>query len=293
MAFGIKIFEKDEYLFALLRQRLGYFFPEAYIMRFAEPDALARITDEAERFCEFEKTLYDQRQFRAEDTGDPEAVELFDDEGRISCQRIARSIGVSGKVTPVNVPAEIKGQITLILSFVYREEREEYIRRLRTPLDYDIPLRLDFTGGYGLGSNEHENMNRLLRLSRTRKFKPEDILSYVHRDDMGFMTPGGAADPDICHEIGSSGIIKILKAAKALAMTDPMSVATLAVLDSFSTKEMIEVSSVADRVIVLTHDITSGISEFVSRINRDLPPEITCELYETHEKVTEYGKNAV
>jgi len=293
MAFGIKIFEKDEYLFALLRQRLGYFFPEAYIMRFAEPDALARIPGEEERFCEFEKTLFDQRQFRAEDTGDTEAVELFDEEGRISCQRIARAIGVGSKVTPVSLHPDAKGQITLILSFVYREEREEYIRKMRTPLDYDIPLRLDFTGGYGLGNKDPENMNRLLRVSRTRKFKPHDILSYVHRDDMGFLTPGGAADPDICHEIGSSGIIRILKAAKDLALDDPMSVATLAVLDSFSSKEMIEISGIADRVIVLAHDITSGISEFVSRINRDLPPDVTCELYETHEKVTEYGKNAV
>ena len=158
MAFGIKIFEKDEYLFTLLRQRLGFFFPEAYIMRFSEPDSQDAARVEAERFCEFEKTLFDQRQFIAEDTGDPEAIELFDDNGVIDCQRLSRAIGPGIRITPVNLTGTGNGTLTVLLSFVYKEEREAYIRRLRTPYEYDIPLRLDFTGGYGFQDHESENI---------------------------------------------------------------------------------------------------------------------------------------
>ncbi|MBP5655464.1 MAG: hypothetical protein J6X33_08110 [Clostridiales bacterium] len=289
MAFGIKIFEKDEYLFTLLRQRLGYFFPEAYIMRFSEPNALAQTVTEDERFCEFEKTLFDQRQFTQEDTGDPEAVALFDDKGTIDCQRLSRAIGVAGRITPVNISRGTEAEITVLLSFVYSSEREDYIRKLRTPYDYDIPLRLDFTGGYGLARSDPGNMNELIRLSSSRKFKPEDILAFVHRDDTGFLTPGGTTDPDLIHEIGSSGVIKILKAAKELAAKDPMSVAALAVLESFSSKEMIEISGNADRVIVLTHDVSAGISEFVMRLKRQLPPDTVFDVCSTAERVAEYG----
>ena len=293
MAFGIKVFIKDEYLFTLLRQRLGYCFPEAYIMRFSCPDALAKVDKDQERFCEFEKTLYDQRTFSPEDTGDPEAIALFDDKGVIDCNRLSRALGITSKVTPVAMTNKPGSKVTVLLSFVYREELEEYIRKLTDPYDYDIPLRLDFTGGFGLVSRDSENMNELLRRSVSRRFKASDILSYVHRDDTGFMTPGGASDPDICHDIGATGIVKILDMAKTLSAEDSWSVSVLAVLDSFTSKDMISVAKSADRVIVLAHDMSQGLSDFVSRVNRDLPPDISAELVLTAERTAIYDKNAV
>ncbi|MBO4578537.1 MAG: hypothetical protein J5715_00115 [Clostridiales bacterium] len=293
MAFGIKVFIKDEYLFTLLRQRLGYCFPEAYIMRFSCPDALAKCDKDQERFCEFEKTLYDQRQFNAQDTGDPGAVALFDETGIIDCKRIIRALGINSKVTPVSMSSKPGNKVTVLLSFVYRKELEDYIHDLTDPYDYDIPLRLDFTGGFGLNSKESENMNELVRRSASRRFTASDILSYVRRDDQGFMTPGGSLDPDICHEIGSAGIIKILNMAKTISSEDSWSVSVLAVLDSFSSKDMIAVAKEADRVIVLAHDMSQGLSDFVSGINRALPPDIKAELILTEERTAAYDKNAV
>ena len=293
MAFGIKVFIRDEYLFTLLRQRLGYCFPEAYIMRFSCPDALAKCDQEQERFCEFEKTIYDQRTFRPEDTGDPEAVALFDNKGVIDCNRLSRALGISPKVTPVTMSNKPGSKVTVLLSFVYREELEDYIRKLTDPYDYDIPLRLDFTGGFGLLSKDSKNMNELLRQSVSRRFKASDILSYVHRDDSGFMTPGGASDPDICHDIGASGIVKILNMSKTLSTEDSWSVSVLAVLDSFTSGDMISVAKTADRVIVLAHDMSQGVSDFISRINRALPPDIRAELVLTTERTAIYDKNAV
>ncbi len=293
MAFGIRVFEKDEYLFALLRQRLGYYFPEAYIMRFTRPDVPAGSGDESERFCEFEKTLFDQRQFKTEDTGDPDAICLFSDKGIIDCQSLSRALGISSKVTPVNMSDKPGSKITVLLSFVYREERERYISTLKDPYEYDVPLRLDFTGGYGIGNKESENMNDLLRLSRSRKFKGDDILSYVHRDSTGYLTPGGTADPDICHDIGAAGVTRILNAASELATSDSMSLSVLAVLDSFSSKDMLSISGSADRVIVLIHTLSPGLQDFISRLNRSLPHDVTAEVILTSERTAEYGKNAV
>ncbi|MBO4604651.1 MAG: hypothetical protein J5657_05075 [Clostridiales bacterium] len=293
MAFGIKVFEKDEYLFTLLRQRLGYYFPEAYIMRFTRADAVSASENESERFCEFEKTLYDQRQFKIEDTGDPEAICLFDGKGIIDCQSLSRALGIASKVTPVNMTDKPGAKITVILSFVYREEREKIISTLKDPFEYDVPLRLDFTGGYGIGSKESENMNELLRRSRSRKFSGSDILSYVHRDSSGFLTPGGTADPDICHEIGPAGVIKILSAASDLASEDSMSLSVLAVLDSFSSKDMIRIAETADRVIVLVHSLSPGLSDFITNLNRALPRDVSAEIIQTKERTAAYDENAV
>ena len=59
MAFTIKIYEKNEYLFTLLRKRLSSFFPDAYII-----DPYYETGDQDYRFSEYEKVLYDPRDIK-------------------------------------------------------------------------------------------------------------------------------------------------------------------------------------------------------------------------------------
>ena len=57
MAFTIKIFEKDRYLFSLLKTRFETMFPDAYIIDAINCTGQTDCVD----FSEFTKTIYDPR----------------------------------------------------------------------------------------------------------------------------------------------------------------------------------------------------------------------------------------
>ena len=60
MAFSIKIYEKDKYMYALMKARIGAIFPEAYI---TDPYLEKGTGTDGDMFGEFTRILYNPKQF--------------------------------------------------------------------------------------------------------------------------------------------------------------------------------------------------------------------------------------
>ena len=74
MAFTIKVFEKDDYLFSLLKMRLETMFPDAYIINAIEDPGRSDCLD----FSEFTKIIYDPRNIDMSDFKDAVLVNTPD-----------------------------------------------------------------------------------------------------------------------------------------------------------------------------------------------------------------------
>jgi len=269
MAFGIKIFEKDEFIFSLLKSRLGILFPEAYIMRFEK-----NIEDDAERFCDFEKILYDNRQFTLEVTGYKDAIPIYGTDGKIDCNRIAAQINSQS-----GGGSRTKGILTLLFPFAGIRQRENFIRNeLTDPYDYDCAIRLDFVNGLRSASAD-TNMSGLMEDAAGKHFEARDILKYVNPDGKGYLTPGGTKDPDECFDAGPTRAEKILVKAKELTRQNDMPTSVLGVIEVYRSSDMIRLAKQGDRVIVLSRADTRNMANFVSDMNKNISPEIQVEFF--------------
>ena len=157
MAFTIKIYEKDKYMYALMKARLGTIYPEAYI---TNPYLETRSDTDGDMFGEFTKVLYNPRQFGEEFDPLPHdstlqslkecldrPVPVLDQNGIVDCRKICNALGINSDQDQVsNTTDPGKGRIEVLIPFVYISDRENYIRNNYQDLtDEDISLRLDFT----------------------------------------------------------------------------------------------------------------------------------------------------
>ena len=126
MAFTIKIYEKDEYIYKLLKKRLGSFFPDAYVINPYLDEGSTDISKE-------EVSLH---------TASP--LRLTDDGGVIDCSRLVHSLRQSDESPLFIRPAT--GTITAVIPFVYSDVRDRFISDIETELSgSDYNVRLDFT----------------------------------------------------------------------------------------------------------------------------------------------------
>ena len=125
MAFTIKVFEKDDYLFSLLKMRLETMFPDAYIINAIEDPGRSDCLD----FSEFTKIIYDPRNIDMSDFKD--AVPIFDERGVIDCRKIADRLGL---ITSLRKNADTisisSGVSVALIPYVYMDDREALIDRL-------------------------------------------------------------------------------------------------------------------------------------------------------------------
>ena len=141
MAFTIRIYETNEYIYSLLKKRLGSFYPDAYIVN----PCLER-QDEDDRFSDFTKVIYDPACINKDDIPSTAAspIRLTEDGGIIDCSRLISMLLPRADVPSVNQP--LTGTLTAVIPFVYSDVRDRFIFDLESGLsEADYNIRLDFT----------------------------------------------------------------------------------------------------------------------------------------------------
>ena len=256
MAFTIRIYETNEYIYSLLKKRLGSFYPDAYIVN----PCLER-QDEDDRFSDFTKVIYDPACINKDDIPSTAAspIRLTEDGGIIDCSRLISMLLPRADVPSVNQP--LTGTLTAVIPFVYSDVRDRYICSLGHDLSgADFNIRLDFTSKIRSlwRSPAGSNMTSLLEACRSKKFEPEDILKYCNMDDSGFLSPGSCMNNDDVYDIGVSRSMTLINHAANLAHSNRRFVNVVAVVEGFRTNDLPELLSSCDHVTILLPAINAG-----------------------------------
>ena len=293
MAFSIKIYEKDKYMYALMKARIGALYPEAYI---TDPYLEARSDTDGDMFGEYTKILFNPKQFGEDFAAEQNAnaiksfkeclerpVPTLDKNGIVDCRKICDALGLvkSQILDPVSDPnGSCKGRIELLIPFVYINEREDYIKNnYRDLTDADLSLRLDFTSRLRApedGGSEFlaGNMTGLLEACASRKFDPNDIFKYCSRDNMGFLTPGASKGDDDVYDIGSTRCRILLDKCRQLISEESRKINVLAIAEGFRTAEIPALVADSDKVTILfsgkNKNEEAAASGLISSISRAL-----------------------
>ena len=247
MAFTIRIYETNEYIYSLLKKRLGSFYPDAYIVN----PCLER-QDEDDRFSDFTKVIYDPSCINKDDIPSTAAspIRLTEDGGIIDC---ARSMLLPRADVPsVNQP--LTGTLTAVIPFVYSDVRDRFIFDLESGLsEADYNIRLDFTSRLRAlwRGSPASNMTSLLKDCKSRRFMPEDILKYCNMDDSGFLTPGSCKNNDDVYDLGIERSTALMNHASDLAHSRQIFVNVLAVVEGFRTADLPGLLAGCDKVFIL------------------------------------------
>ena len=249
MAFTIKIYEKDEYIYSLLKKRLISFYPDAYIVNpYIDPE------DYSDKFSTYTRVVYDPSDINLPDTltTTSSPIRLTEDSGIIDCAKLIPLLGSEEGPTANEVP--VSGSVYAVLPFVYSDVRDSFIRDLSKRLSgSDFNIRLDFTSKLRAlwRSSSGNNMTSLLEACKSRKFLPEDILKYCNMDDKGFLTPGSTTGFDDVYDLGTERSKTLMNHAANFAHMQTRLVNVLAVLEGFKTKDLPELLSCCDKVFIL------------------------------------------
>lgn len=276
MAFTIKIFEQDRYLFSLLKTRLELMFPDAYIVdAIANPEQSGCVD-----FSEFTRIIYDPRNIDMSDFKD--AVPLCDASGIIDCRLIAENLGIDHVLRGLRIPdCKNKSKTVALIPYVYMKDREAMISRMisNNMFTSDYSLRLDFMGrmrvpGPDMNGIRPGGMTKLLEQAAKKSFKSEDIFAYCNMDKNGFMTPGATSGEDDVYDAGPVIIKKIIDASLRLAAGKSPATSVLCIFEGFRTNELTELVSPFDEVNLLLPSRTGqenlGTKKLASGIERSL-----------------------
>ena len=275
MAFTIKIYQRDEYLYSLLKKRLLDFYPDAYII-----NPYLDHEEQDGRFSNYTRVLYDPADIKEDDISPYTASPLrcTEDGGIIDCAKLIPFINTH-EDAPVT-KMQIVGSISAVIPFVYSDVRDTFIKDLARQLpDSDYNIRLDFTSKLRAlyRSTSGCNMTSLLEACRSKKFTSEDILKYCNMDETGFLTPGCCKGHDDVYELGIERSITLLNHASDLAHSKNKLVNVLAVIEGFKTKELPELLGNCDKVYILLPARSSsedlGSRELISMLTKTLGSE--------------------
>ena len=249
MAFTIKIYERDEYIYRHLRKRLLDFCPDAYIVNpYFDKD------DSDDRFSNYTRVLYEPSDVNENDIYPFEASPLrrTEDGGIIDCARLIRFLTPAQNTTAFN--EQRTGSLSAVIPFVYSDVRDRFIKDLSASLsESEYNIRLDFTSKLRAVCNmpSDSNMTSLLEACRSRKFAPEDILKYCNMDNLGFLTPGCCKGYDDVYDLGIGRSITLMDHAANLVHSKGRFVNVLAITEGFKTKELPELLCNCDKVYIL------------------------------------------
>lgn len=293
MAFSIKIYEKDKYMYSLMKARLGALYPEAYI---TDPYLENGSDTDGDMFGEFTKILYNPDQFGKEfgqssviDEMQPlkeclnKPIPTFGPDGLIDCRNICSALGIepsrSRDAYDASEASE-KGRIEVLIPFVYISDRENYITNTYSDMtDADLSIRLDFTSRYRAPEDDGAgilagNMTGLLEDCVSRKFEADDILKYCSRNAMGFLTPGAVKGEDDVYDLGSTRCRLLLDKCRELVSDETRKINVLVVAEGFRNSEIPMLVSDCDKVTVLfsgkDFNEEAAASNLISAINRSL-----------------------
>ena len=251
MAFGIRIYEKDEYLRELIRQRLQNFYPEAYIV---SGDGTGDL-----KFIRSVKLLYDNRQFTSPGQ---DAIPLFADDGKghsiIDMKRIKKIIGDGGDCSAEPaIPDVSDGQdrLKLLVSYAYIDERENFIKAAIGPSSFDSmhPLRIDLMSGIRMPTpftpGAAGSIASLLRACSDKKFDPSRITDFLNPDSNGFLSAGKPENEDDVFEIGIEACARLMALLKILCIKDEAG--ALVVAEGWRVSEITQLISYCDALHIL------------------------------------------
>lgn len=273
MAFTIRIFEKDEYIYSLLKYRLGVIYPDAYIvnpMTGDNQDISGGISDHT-------ITFYDQRYISAEDIGEDTAFPLVDPSGTINCRKLISSVDGASKDGRLITRLSDKGMLTALIPFVPLDVREDYITRFKAD---EMPgtthaIRLDYTDGLRSSpesiSGVKGNMTELLQAATSRKFMPEDILNYCALDNTGFLTPGMCSGTDDILDTDPNVLIRLADSLSRLVHIRENSISALLVIEGIRSSTISRITASCDRAVILCPKIRSdSYKELKDTIERNM-----------------------
>lgn len=285
MVFGIKVYEKDEYLYSLIKARLQKRFPQAYISRF---------DDEGFRFTDNIKVIYDNKQFESNslDTNSSlKAIPLYEN-NVIDIRRIAKLIE-DNHASDNNVDfATFEEQVKLLVSFSYIDEREHFINEVLGPDSFNAmhPIRIDLMSGIrmprGFSSISCGALSNLLRACTDKRFNPEQILEYLGPSSSGFLSPGKPVNEDDVFDIGINASAHLMELTKKLCQK--MSSGALFVAEGWRVNEIFELIAKCDSLHILlparmcTED--TGMTNELQFFQRSLKPgsKMTVHYYEDY-----------
>ncbi|MBR4493271.1 MAG: hypothetical protein IKP14_01035 [Clostridiales bacterium] len=209
MTFGILVYEKDEYLYTLIKERLASKFPTAYIER------AGQTVSDSFKLIKQIHVLYDNRQYNAPpDSPVSVPVPLFSDDGKghsiIDMRVISKAI--SGNLITDGSREHRTGtdrdRLRLLISYAYIDERETFIRHAVGPDSFDClhPIRIDLMSGIRMPNTftpeASGSISGLLRSCTDKKFAPVRILDYLNPDSNGFLSCGKPDNEDDVFDIG-------------------------------------------------------------------------------------------
>ena len=293
MAFSIKIYEKDKYMYSLMKARLGVLYPEAYI---TDPYLESGSDTDGDMFGEFTKILYNPEQFGKEFGHDPVSDEMqplkecmdrpiptTGPDGLVDCRNICSALGIEpsrGRDDHEGQKTSEKGRLEVLIPFVYIADRENYIKNNYSDMtDADLSLRLDFTSRYRAPGDDGAgilagNMTGLLEDCISRRFEPDDILKYCSRNGMGFLTPGTVKGEDDVYDIGSTRCRILLDKCRKLVSDETRKINVLVIAEGFRSSELPMLVSDCDKVTVLfsgkDFNEETAASNLISSISRSL-----------------------
>lgn len=280
MAFTIKIYEKNEYIYSLLKKRLISFFPDAYIV-----DPYIDEQDYADQFSTYTRVIYDPADININDVSHTSAspIRLTEDSGIIDCARLIPMLRSEEDITAY--AKHSTGSLYAVLPFVYTDARDRFIRELSTELsDSDFNIRLDLTSKLRSSMKPASgcNMTSLLEACRSRKFNPEDILKYCNMDEYGFLTPGSTKGLDDVYDLGVERSNTLIIHAARLAHSASRIANVITIIEGFRTKDLPELLSSCDKVYLLLPSSSSednGTRELIAMLTKALGSERISVLY--------------
>ena len=277
MAFGILVYENDVYLYTLIRERLSYYFPSAYIEKFGD----ASVKSDFKLISEI-VILYDNRQYKEPSSdGVKSVIPLFtyDDKGR----GIIRINEICSKTsgTP-SAPAGnemYRDRLKLLISFAYIDERENFIMSAIGPDTFDsiTPIRIDLMSGIRMPNtftgSSTGSISRLLRSCTDKRFKASMIPEYLNPDSNGFLSCGKPDNEDDVYDIGLQACTVLIGKLKELCIKE--NTEALVVVEGWRVSEIIEFIKICDTLHILlparmcTED--TGMTKELDMFKRALP----------------------
>lgn len=278
MTLGIKVYEKDDYLYSLIKERLQINLPTAYICNYRSENF---------KFTNNIRVIFDNKQFSIdsiEDSYRSKAIPLYEN-NIIDIKRITKAI--TNIDEPIHDISETNDQIRLLISFSYIDERESFINQVISPNSFNglHPIRIDLMSSIRMLDSSHSNSNNalsnLLRSCTQKNFTPERILQYLGPDSSGFLTPGKPINDDDVFDIGIKASARLMELTKELCQK--MNSGALFVAEGWRLNEMFELIARCDSLHILlparmcTED--TGMSNELGLFQRNLKSGCTMTIH--------------
>jgi len=283
MAFGIIICEQDEYLCSLIKERLTYKFPEAYIKGMSDRDIRSGLEFVSKIFV-----FYNDKEFPGESIKpdfECEIHPLFSDDGKghgiIDINKLSSIINSASFESGEDKIFYRGDRLKLLVSFAYIDERERFITSAMPPSSFDSmhPIRIDLMSGMRMArsyssSSGAGSLTGLLNSVSSKSFTPESIMRYLGPDIGGFLSPGMPDSADDVFDIGINSCLCLMDNLKKLCASENAGV--LVVAEGWRLSELTQLVPYPDSLHILlparmcTED--TGMTRELGILRRALPP---------------------